>query len=248
MKKLLTKLLLIIPTAFLFNGRNFLYAVTERTLGDSEELTASIKVNTFGFTSLTDASMEYVLFTMTFALIYVFMFGRFLSENLTVSGIYIFIREDNRLKWFVKNNVKMFIQSALVLAVNTAVIYLFSVKMCGTSGEIKYLLKIYAAACIYVWILLVLCNFLSVLFGSTVGLTATAAVHYSLVILGDKANSLFAERVLNPLGNVFNIAENSGGTYKYFISLTVILLIVCTAFCTYVRRTDISLTNKETVL
>lgn len=252
MKKLISQILLIIPAAFIFNGRDFFGAITSRSLGSEDYWGADVilNCNTFGFVVLRDASLQYMLYTMTFAIIYLFMFGHIMADDLTVSGIYVFIRENKRIGWFIKNAARMFIQSGAVLTVNMSVIYYFTYKMCGLEkiGEVRHLIMLTVFTAMYIWILLMITNFMSVLFGSTLGLTISAAIHYTFVIAARYTFEAAVIKNINPLLCIFNTAEHRQDAATTALVLAAFLAAICIGFCAYVKRTDISLTNKETMM
>ena len=86
----------IVPLSLIFNGRNFFNILAERSLGEYDESFDLLFIgNAFGFTALRDASLPFMLYTLTVAVVYLFMFGHTMSDNLNVSDIYVFIRENN---------------------------------------------------------------------------------------------------------------------------------------------------------
>ncbi|MBR1751442.1 MAG: hypothetical protein IJ740_11295 [Ruminococcus sp.] len=98
---------------------------------------------------------------------------------------------------------------------------------------------------LYIWILIITTNLFSALFGSTIGLSVGAAAHYAFVIAARYGfeNSLI--KTAAPLAIAFNVAEGRQSVATAVIMMTVILAVVCTVFCIYVNRSDISLNNKE---
>ena len=116
MKKMLLMIASIVPLSLIFNGRNFFNILAERSLGEYDESFDLLFIgNAFGFTSLRDASLPFMLYTLTVAVVYLFMFGHTMSDNLNVSDIYVFIRENKRTKWFVKNSARIYLQSAVIV-------------------------------------------------------------------------------------------------------------------------------------
>ena len=108
MKKMLLMIASIVPLSLIFNGRNFFNILAERSLGEYDESFDLLFIgNAFGFTALRDASLPFMLYTLTVAVVYLFMFGHTMSDNLNVSDIYVFIRENKRTKWFVKNSARI---------------------------------------------------------------------------------------------------------------------------------------------
>ena len=119
MKKMLLMIASIVPLSLIFNGRNFFNILAERSLGEYDESFDLLFIgNAFGFTALRDASLPFMLYTLTVAVVYLFMFGHTMSDNLNVSDIYVFIRENKRTKWFVKNSARIYLQSAVIVLVN----------------------------------------------------------------------------------------------------------------------------------
>lgn len=90
MKKMLLMIASIVPLSLIFNGRNFFNILAERSLGEYDESFDLLFIgNAFGFTALRDASLPFMLYTLTVAVVYLFMFGHTMSDNLNVSDIYV---------------------------------------------------------------------------------------------------------------------------------------------------------------
>lgn len=251
MKRIIIQILLIIPAALIFNGRDFFGSISARSLGQSDlPLDQLISLNAFGFFDIELVSLAYYLFTLTIVVIYLFMFGHVMSDNLNVSDVYIFIRENKRTKWFIKTALKMFLQSAVIVTVNMAVVYALSLKMTGDKmfESFDYMLSITVMMIMYVWILLIITNFGSAVFGSTIGLSIGTAVHYIFLILARYTYDMAVVKDINPLACIFNAAGGRQSFITSVILLAVILLVVCTAFWVYVVKSDISLSNKETLV
>jgi hypothetical protein len=93
-----------------------------------------------------------------------------MSDNLNVSDIYVFIRENKRTKWFVKNSARIYLQSAVIVLVNVVVIWLMTAKMgvANQPGDIGKIVGITMMMILYIWILITTTNLFSALFGSTI--------------------------------------------------------------------------------
>ncbi len=251
MKKMLLIIASIIPLTFIFNGRSFFNVLAERGMGEYDESFDRLFLgNAFGFTALRDASLEFMLYTLTVCVVYLFMFGHTMSDNLNVSDIYVFIRENKRTKWFVKNAVRVFCQSAVTALINLGVVWYMTAKM----GVIKRpedtgkIIWIAVLVILYIWILIITTNLFSALFGSTIGLSVGAAAHYAFVIAARYGFENGIIKSLDPMAIVFNAAEGRQSVATAVIMMSVILAAVCTVFCIYVNRSDISLNNKEVLV
>ncbi|MBR1738868.1 MAG: DUF2705 family protein [Ruminococcus sp.] len=248
MKKILLMIAVIIPMSLIFNGQSFWNILAERGLGEYDDSFENLFIcNAFGFTALRDGSLEFMLYTLTVCVVYLFMFGHTMSDDLNVSDIYVFIRENRRTKWFVKNAARVFLQSAVTVLINIAVVWYMTAKM----GIIKHpddtgrLVGTAVLMILYIWILVIMANLFSALFGSTIGLSVGAASHYAFVIAARYGFENGIIKTADPLAIVFNAAEGRQSAAYSLISMTVLLLMICTVFCTYVNRSDISLNNKE---
>lgn len=248
MKKLLLMTAVIIPMSLIFNGQRFWSILAERGLGEYDESFGVLFIcNAFGFTALRDGSLEFMLYTLTVCVVYLFMLGHSLSDDLNVSAIYVFIRENKRTKWFVKNAARAFGQSAVTALVNIAVIWYMAAKM-GTVKRPEDMGDIAGLAVLmilYIWILIIAANLFSALFGSTIGLALGAAWHYAFVIAARYGFEHWYIKILDPLAVVFNTAEGRLTYAQGVTALVVMLAAVCAVFCIYVNRSDISLNNKE---
>lgn len=251
MKRMLLMIASIIPMSFIFNGRDFFNSIAGRYLGQSDEgFGVLFNCNLFGFVNLQDVSLQYVLYTMTIFVAYLFMFGHFMSDNLNVSDIYVFIRENKRTKWFVKESAAIFLQSTVVAIVNIAIVYFMTNKMSieRAPTSIKQIAGIAVLTILYIWILAIATNFFSALFGSTIGLSVGAALHYVFVIIASYGYDTSIIKSVDPLAVVFNVAEGRQSIISAVIIMSVILAIVCAVFCIYVNKADISLKNKEIIM
>lgn len=248
MKKMLLMIASIVPLSLIFNGRNFFNILAERSLGEYDESFDLLFIgNALGFTALRDASLPFMLYTLTVAVVYLFMFGHTMSDNLNVSDIYVFIRENKRTKWFVKNSARIYLQSAVIVLVNVVVIWLMTAKMgvANQPGDIGKIVGITMMMILYIWILITTTNLFSALFGSTIGLSVGAAAHYAFVISARYGFENTLIKNINPLAVIFNMSENRRSIVTSVIVMGVILFAVCVIFCTYVNRSDVSLNNKE---
>lgn len=248
MKKVLLMIAVIIPMSLIFNGQSFWNILAERGLGEYDDSFESLFIcNAFGFTALRDASLEFMLYTLSVCVVYLFMFGHTMSDNLNVSDIYVFIRENKRTKWFVKNAVRVFWQSSVTILVNIGVVWYMTAKMVVIKRpeDTGKLIGIAVLMILYIWILIITTNLFSALFGSTIGLSVGAASHYALVIAARYGFENSFIKTFDPLAIVFNAAEDRQSVATSAIMMTVILAAVCAVFCIYVNRSDISLNNKE---
>ncbi|ADU23986.1 hypothetical protein [Ruminococcus albus] len=251
MKKMLLMLAVIIPISLIFNGQDFWSAFAERRFGESEEcFDVLFFCNAFGFIYLQNSSLEYMLYTLTVCVPFLFMFGHTMSDNLNVSDIYVFIRENKRTKWFMKNTIRIFWQSTIITLANIAIIWSMTAKtaIIKKPENLEKILWIAVLMIIYIWILIIASNFLSALFGSTIGLALGSALHYVFVMAARYGFENNFIKKVDPLAVVFNVVEDRENVVTAVSTMIVILAIVCAIFCLYVNKSDISLKNKEIIV
>lgn len=215
---------------------------------------------------LNEANMLQLCMQMFPVIVFEIMFGVYLYRHFCTACVYYFSRQDNRIRWFVKECGRLlaytfsyWIFSALLNI--AAGVFVFHVPISGYDAEAIFYMV--ALPALYTFIFTLWVNVLSVILGGANAAAIMAGIQYLFtfaIMLSNRELTLHRRGTwklyLNPVANMVqdwhsDVAGIKGKLEDSFFAWYSLLYYIVVATATIVistliiRKQDISLENKE---
>jgi hypothetical protein len=213
-------------------------------------------MNMFGG-SYSRENIEIVLsFTSLFGILIMnILFGDYICKDYLVNGEYIFSREQNKGKWFLKKSVGLGAYCALGTVLYVGLYALGAVLKCQVNTTMSDII-LFLTVAIVVWEFTYLSTLLINILALRLGISISFVITYSVIVVSEMITYCLQKmgdnkltkllHLLNPMSNM-TISWNYSKGYiswaaVYFFILTAIVLILGTRVAT---KYEIGIKNSE---
>lgn len=200
-----------------------------------------------------DSTLSYTLFSLSIPIVFNILYGAYLYKDLHLKNIYKFVREKSRMKWYIKNLLKLASITAAFCSIWLVIVYSVTIVNTGegiNAYTLKNLFICYLTVTEYTFVTTLMVNIFSFFFGTALAFVIVYVIicilYYITVFF--ETISIFGLKIDN---SKINIIDNTMLTWQGKIDFSgvivnMVYMMICIAIIgIIISKVDIGLKDKE---
>lgn len=260
-RSILLKILSVIPITILCN----VVPIVTVIMGDTISATINSFFDMFLSLNYTDFSVNREktniacsMFGLAQPIIFNFLFGTYIYNDLHISSIYLFVRQSNKTKWFLRKTTNLFLFASVYCLLQVLIPFITAFVNSKSPLNGTYIIQfaaVFLSFLFLTYLSTLLINIIAISLGSAFGFLFTYMVmilcFYHSVKSGEYyiLNGMLSMNKFNPIDNSIVLWQN--GMFDIAVSMAINLLYISILIMlgiVMVNKVDVSLTNQENII